>query len=427
MKVAILGFGLEGEAVLRHFREKNATVTVFDEKSQVEQKLPADVHFRHIKNGQFHAKGFDLVVRGPAIHPDRVITESALTSATKLFFQDCPAHIVGVTGSKGKGTTSSYIFGMLTRAGVRAHLVGNIGTAALDVLPDIRPSDVVVFELSSFQLWDMTTSPHVAVVLMIEPDHLDVHRNVNEYISAKANITRWQKKDDIVIFLPDDEHSAKIAKLSKGTKLGYGKPPAAYVKNDRFVIDEHSICSVNDLLLPGHHNILNACAAITAAWQYAQNTTAIAEALKEFSGLEHRLKFVAEKHGVKYYDDSIATTPGSAIAAIKAFEQPKVLILGGSSKGVDFSDLATALTNADMRRVLLIGDEAPRIAEALDAVGFVNYENLAYIGMQELVQLVADVAEPGDVAILSPACASFGMFENYKDRGDQFIAAVQGL
>ncbi|HEX6462078.1 MAG TPA: UDP-N-acetylmuramoyl-L-alanine--D-glutamate ligase [Candidatus Saccharimonadales bacterium] len=427
MKVAILGFGIEGEATLRYFHEKNADITVFDEAKTVKEKLPPGVHFNHVKNGQFKADGFDVVVRGPAIHPNRVVANGKLTSATALFFEDCRAPIIGVTGSKGKGTTSSLIFEMLTRAGVRAHLVGNIGIAALDILPDIRPSDVVVFELSSFQLWDMHTSPHIAVVLMIEPDHLDVHQDMQEYITAKANITRWQKKHDIAIFLPENEPSVAIAQQSKGTRLGYGKPPAAYVKNSQFIINEQFICSINDLLLPGKHNVLNTCAAITAAWQYTQDVTALAEALQEFSGLEHRLKFVAEKHGVKYYDDSIATTPGSAIAAVKAFDQPKVLILGGSSKGADFGELANTLTNADMRRVLLIGDEAPRIAEALEAVGFANYDNLESMRMPEIIELAADIAQPADIVILSPACASFGMFENYKDRGNQFIAAVHAL
>jgi len=426
MKVALLGYGVEGESALRYFRAKSAHITVFDEQD-IQHKLPPDIHFKEVKDGQFRVNGFDVVVRGPAIHPDRITTDGKLTSATKLFFKDCPAEIIGVTGSKGKGTTSSLIFEMLTRAGVRAHLVGNIGTAALDILPDIRPSDVVVFELSSFQLWDLQVSPHVAVVLMVEPDHLDVHHGMKEYVAAKANITKWQKKSDVVISHPSNEASLSIAGYSKGTQLRYGEPPAACVKDDQFVISEHNICSISDLLLPGKHNVMNACAAITAAWQYTQDVTAIAEALQEFSGLEHRLKFVAEKHGVKYYDDSIATTPGSAIAAVASFEQPKVLMLGGASKGADFSELAVALTNATMRQVLLIGDEAPRIAESLESVGFVNYKLLEHVQMEELVQLAADAAKAGDIVILSPACASFGMFKNYKDRGNQFITAVQQL
>lgn len=426
-KVAILGFGKEGQSALRYFREQGADITIFDENPDVATLVPEGVGFKGDKGLAANLDAFDIVVRSPSMRPDRIKAVHT-TSVINIFFEECQVPIIGVTGSKGKGTVCSLIFEMLTRAGVRAHLAGNIGVPALDILPDIRPGDVVILELSSFQLWDITKSPHVAVVLMIEADHLDVHADMDEYVAAKANIARYQDNEDMVMFHPTNTYSYAIAKLSPGKKVRYGEPPAARVQDGIFVINEQKICSVSDLLLPGKHNEMNACAAITAAWQYTHDTTAIREALKEFGGLPHRLKFVAEKHGVNYYDDSIATTPGSAIAAINAFATPKILILGGSSKGADFSELAKAIKEHGVRHSLLIGDEAKRIATALDTAGVKQYQTLGTdVTMEEIVEIAADKAEKNDVVILSPACASFGMFKSYQDRGEQFIAAVQQL
>lgn len=428
MKVAILGYGREGRSALRYFREKDADITVFDEQETVSD-LPKGVGFVGGKDAFLHVDGFDTIVRTPAINPERIKHQGGtLTSVTELFFDECPAHIIGVTGTKGKGTTSSLIFEILKSAGEGVHLAGNIGVPALDILPDTRVGDIVVLELSSFQLWHIKKSPQVAVVLMIEPDHMDVHSNMDDYISAKANIAKWQDPDDVVIYHPTNEHSKAIANQSKGKRLQYMKPPAAHVKNDYFVIDDQKICSTRDLLIPGKHNIENACAAITAAWQYTHNTAAIAEALATFKGLNHRLKFIAEKRGVKYYDDSIATTPGSAIAAIESFSQPKVLIMGGSSKGADFSTVATSLLQANIRKVLLIGEEAGRIEKVLSDAGFREYEKLGPgVDMKDIVKLGTKLAKEGDVLILSPACASYDMFKSYQDRGDQFAAAINDL
>ncbi len=428
MKVAILGHGAEGRSALQYFQAQGAEITVFDANPEFNVTLPEAVKLVAGANYLDTLNGFDVVVRSPAIRPGAIVTDGTVTSVTKLFFDHCPAPIIGVTGSKGKGTTSSLIFDMLERSGITAHFAGNIGTPALDILDDIQPSDVVVLELSSFQLWDLNVSPRIAVVLMIEPDHLDVHKEYEEYVQAKANIARWQTPDDTVFYHPKNQDSKLIAETSGGTKQPYGKAPAAHVENGFFVIDGQKLCETSELQLPGEHNVENACAAISAAWQYTQNTEAIVETLRTFSGLDHRLKLVGEKHGVQYYDDSIATTPGSAIAALHAFSQPKILILGGSSKGADFRELATEMTRADIRSVFLIGDEARRIAADLEDAQFNNYKLLGSdIRMHDIVELAADTAQSGDVVILSPACASFGMFENYKDRGDQFIRAVQQL
>jgi len=371
---------------------------------------------------------FDLVVRTPSLSPQKLVVAKTVWSATNEFFAHCPAPIIGVTGTKGKGTTCSLVAAILRAAGKTVHLVGNIGVPALDELDKITADDVVVYELSSFQLWDLEKSPRVAVVLMIEPDHLNVHADFEEYVASKSNIVRHQREDDYVAFAGDNTFSRLIADMSRGQKIPFPADIAAHVRDGFFWYGEQQICPVDALRLPGAHNQDNACAAIDAAWLFTQDTDAIQRGLASFDGLPHRLKLVRTVNDVRYYDDSIATTPGSAIAAIRAFEAPKVLILGGSSKGVvDFTDLAKAAANANVKMALLIGDQAAALEKSLQQYG-VACDNLE--GAVTLAQVVArakEIAVAGDVVVLSPACASFGMFKNYADRGDQFIAAVNGL
>jgi UDP-N-acetylmuramoylalanine--D-glutamate ligase len=343
--------------------------------------------------------------------------------------KECPAPVIGVTGTKGKGTTCSLIKAILDASGKRAWLVGNIGLSGLDVLGQIKPEDVVVYELSSFQLWDADVSPHVAVVLGIEPEHLDVHKDLNDYISAKANIAKHQKTEDLLVYKNGNQYAEQIAQLSSGTKVDYPNEATAHVRDGMFYYGVQELCSTGALKLPGAFNRENACAAINAVWPWVKDGNNIERGLESFHGLPHRLKFVKSVNDVSFYDDSIATTPGSAIAALSAFEQPKVIILGGSYKGATYDELAQKLAESEtVRRVILIGSEAPKIEAALKNVGFARYNNLGMsVTMTDIVKSAAAAAEPGDAVILSPSCASFDMFKNYADRGDQFIQAVQNL
>jgi len=428
MKVAILGYGKEGRSALRYFRERAADITVFDEQTTLPD-LPDGVSFVGGKDAFLHVDGFDTIVRTPAIRPDRIKHHGGvLTGVTELFFDECPARIIGVTGTKGKGTTSSLIFEMLKNAGEGVHLAGNIGVPALDILPDTRVGDIVVLELSSFQLWHIKKSPQVAVVLMIEPDHMDVHSNMDDYISAKANIARWQDKDDVIIFHPSNKHSAFIANQSKGKHLQYMKSPAAHVKNDYFVIDDQKICSTRDLLIPGKHNIENACAAITAAWQFTHNTVAIAEALATFKGLEHRLEKVRELHGVTYYNDSFSSALGASMAAMDSFENPEIVIIGGYDKNVDFNELATFIsTRKNIKKVLLIGQTKVAIAKLLSELGFKKFEIITDTDFKSIIEHAQELASSGDVVLLSPGCASYDMFKNFYERGTLFKKHVMEL
>ena len=318
---------------------------------------------------------------------------------------------------------------MLAAAGRTVHLLGNIGVPALDVLSGIKADDIVVYELSSFQLWDAQASPHIAVVLHIEPDHLDVHADFTDYIAAKSRIALYQSKDDITIYHAANAWSKEIAGHGPGVKLPYPSAMTAHVRDGYFWFNEQMICSIDALQLPGQHNIDNACAALTAAWQLTDDKAAIEHGLRDFKGLDHRLKFIRTINEVSYYDDSIATTPGSAIAAIKSFEQPKVLIVGGSDKGADYSELVrTILASDSIRAVLAIGQQGPAIAQLLsEQAGDLAVDYSDSKRMTEIVAAASAYAQPGDVVILSPACASFDMFKSYSDRGDQFIAAVGAL
>ena len=435
MKIAIAGYGVEGQENFAYWSQDPANeITIIDERADGGATYPHGVG-TILGPGVFkNLNGYDLVVRTAGLAPYKIQTDGKIWSATNEFFAKCPAPIIGVTGSKGKGTTSSLIASILEAAGKKVWLVGNIGVPALGVLADVQPDDVVVYELSSFQLWDIERSPHVAVVLHIEPDHLDVHRSMEEYVEAKAQITRHQTEDDILIYNANNVHAEQIAATSKAQKIPYPSANAAYVHmyDEMFCYGEYNpICSVHELRIPGGHNQVNALAAIDAVWSFTQDPAAIKAGLNAFHGLPHRLAFVASVNGVDYYDDSIATTPGSAIAALQAFpNRQKIIILGGSYKGSDFTELAHELTQHQVR-ALLIGDEARRIADACEAAGFRNYEIIegipAHAVAETFTDRAAELAQPGSVVLLSPSAASFGIFKNYVDRGEQFIAAVNNL
>lgn len=430
MKIAILGYGVEGKSAYNYYRHlyPEADIIIMDELPIPPDAQPADVDIlsgSHIFDNEIIA---DIACRSPAISPHKIRTSGRVTSATREFFDKCPAPIIGVTGTKGKGTTSSFIHAILCAAGKKSWLVGNIGISALDLLPDISTDNVVVYELSSFQLWDLEKSPHVAVVLMIEPDHLDTHKDFDDYVAAKSNIVRWQTESDIVVHEGSrGGTSAKIAELSAGQKVPYNSDQGVHILDNYIWHGEQKLCSTAVVKIPGKHNLENAAAAVAATWEYVQDPTIIAKGLSSFEGLPHRLKFVRELNGVSYYDDSIATTPGSAIAAINSFTTPKILILGGSDKGSDFTDLYQAIIQNDVRHVITIGAMGQKIATELKAQGYENITECIKATMSQIVSTAQELSEPGDVMIMSPACASFDMFKSYSDRGEQFVAAVESL
>jgi UDP-N-acetylmuramoylalanine--D-glutamate ligase len=426
MKVAIAGYGAEGQSSYQYFVRKGDDVTIVTTKVSSQYPIPEQAEVIIADDVWSRLGDFDLVIRTPPMRPDSIVTNGKVWSQTNEFFARCPAPIIGVTGSKGKGTTASLIASILRASGQKVYLLGNIGVPPLTVLDEITPDDVVVFELSSFQLWDLEKSPAIAVVLMLEPDHLDVHATMEEYVAAKSNISRHQQAGDTTLYHPTNQYAHTIAETSAGTRLRYAiaDDNQAYVENGNFCIDHEIICSVDALQLPGAHNLDNACAAISAAYAFLPTHNFIEAGLRSFTGLPHRLKFVREVGGVRYYDDSIATTAGSAMAALKSFTNGKVIILGGSDKGVDYTDVVDACLS-EAARVIAIGQTGERIAELCAEKGVTVVRVTG--GMKEVVAAASEIAQVGDSVILSPASASFDQYVSYSDRGDQFIAAVELL
>lgn len=426
MKVAVAWYGAEGQASYAYYVAKGHDVTIVTPQFSPDFPAPADAKVITGPDAFEKLHGFDLVIRSAGTRPDALKTDGKVWSATNEFFAECPAPIIGVTGTKGKGTTASLIASILKAAGKTVHLVGNIGVPPLDILQSIAPQDIVVYELSSFQLWDIERSPHIAVLLTIEPDHLNVHKDMDEYVAAKANIAKYQTASDTLIYHPTNTYTVAIAADSQAHKIAYATPNGGgvYVRGGQFVTDAGVICQTSNLHLVGGFNLDNACAAISAAYSFTTDAQAIAQGLSDFKGLPHRLQFVAEKGGVKYYDDSIATTPGSAIAALSSFEGPKVLILGGASKGASYDEVVRAAAR-DSAKIVAVGETGHAIVDLATAVGVqVEY---AEGRMEKVVPVAARLADGQGVVILSPASASFDQYKNYADRGDSFVAAVNNL
>ena len=431
MKIAIIGYGKEGQAAYDYWRDDNE-ITICDQKTDV--AVPDGVATQLGENYLASLEGFDLIVRSPFVRPDAIVNANSvdvipkITSNTNEFMRACPTqNIIGITGTKGKGTTSSLLTAMLQAAGKTVHLGGNIGVAALDLLKNnVSQEDYVVLELSSFQLIDLQQSPTIAACLMVVSEHLDWHTDFQEYLAAKQQLFRWQTNEDTAVYYAANENSTMIASAGDATKIPYMQTPGAEVINNAIAIDGKTICTTDELQLLGAHNWQNVCAALTIAWGITKDAQAFHDALTTFRGLEHRLELVRELDGVRYYDDSFGTTPETAIVAMQAFAAPKVIVLGGSDKGALYDELAAAVNSTNVRQALLIGDQAARIQAALDAIGFTNYQPGGNT-MTEIVQNAREHAQAGDVVLLSTGCASFGMFANYKDRGNQFKTAVQSL
>lgn len=429
MKIALLGYGTEGASAHQYFSKRypDAEFEIYDNAESAKYELPAGVVFKGgVKD--FHNIDADLVIKTPAIPPSSVSTRGQISSVTRTFFDVCPVPIIGVTGTKGKGTTSTLIRKILRKAGFKEWLVGNIGYAALRCIEDVERAHaagekcVVVYELSSFQLWDMTKSPHVAVVLMIEPEHLNVHSSFEDYVEAKANIVKYQQPSDVTIYYENNEVTRKIGESSPAMKIPYSVEPG-----DVITIDGEPVLDKSDIRLYGDHNIGNVKAAILAAWQFTQDKDAIREAVREFKGLEHRLEPLPLKNDVLFINDSFSSAPPATVAAVRAFSQPKVVIMGGFDRGLDFTETAQQIVaESNVKKVLLIGQNRIGIAKAFEAINWRNYEIIDG-PFDQAVSRANELAEAGDVVLLSPGSASFDMFPNFIVRGDTFKELVGKL
>jgi UDP-N-acetylmuramoylalanine--D-glutamate ligase len=400
-KVAILGWGMDTQDVEPWLKTQGVIATILDEKK--DGKPFGDL------------STYEVLVRSPGVYRYKnEIVEAEergviVTSKTKIFFDVFPGKIIGVTGTKGKGTTSTLIYQILKEAGREVILGGNVGMGLFD--KNWNSDTWAVVELSSFQLIDLHKSAHIGVVLMTTSDHLDWHKSGDEYVQAKGNLFRFQRGEDYAVVNKDYENSRKIGEMGMGKKI--------WVSGKDFS---------GKAGLRGQHNKENIAAAIAVSKIIGIEESVFLKVVSDFKGLEHRLEEVARVNGVTYFDDSFSTTPETTIAAIKSFAEPMILIAGGSEKGSDFNELGRVIAeSSNIKAVILIGEMATRIEEAIaNNIGLVKLIR-GCKSMQEIVAAASNAASPGDVVVLSPACASFDMFKNYKERGDEFKKEVGKL
>ena len=452
MKVTIFGLGLfgGGAGAARYFAERGHAVSVTDLKSEAQlapalkelSGLPITYYLKAHPDGLF--KNADLVVVNPAVKPNSPQLWAAQTSGAKLtteinlVFELAKAPIAGITGSNGKSTTAAMLAAILRRAGRAAVLGGNLGGSLLGEVESYPPDGVIVLELSSFQLarlnW-IKRSPRLAIVTNITPNHLDWHPDFEDYARAKEQIARYQTKDDCLVLNADCPAcskwpkwaEAKVARFSARTKP---EKPAAWIESDRLMLDvgegPREFLAADELPMPGAHNRANALAATLGAALLGAAPDAAAPALREFQGLPHRLELVAEKNGVRFFNDSIATTPESAIAALESFDGPVALIAGGSDKGVSYAEFGkVAARRAEF--VALVGPTGPKIRAAIEAAPPVKPRLQEAATFDKAVRLAAEAAKPGWVVLLSPASASFNEFPNFERRGERFRELVRAL
>ena len=408
MKIALLGYGKEGQAAEKYFRSHFEDV-----KFDIFQDFdPAEIRQRDYSS-------YDIILRSPSVPPLGLKNESSLT---RYFFEHCPCPIIGVTATKGKGTTCSFVKSILDALQKDAYLVGNIGSPAIDILDNLTPSSVVVYELSSFQLWDATKSPHVAILGQLEPDHLNIHESYAEYLEAKANISAFQTPDDYLVYYADNPETVKIADTSKAHKIPYP-----------FTVSDDIKSAVK---LPGNHNLNNALAAIAAVACYknispeeflAANATEIKQGLTNFKGLPHRLEYLRELNNVLYYDDNFSTNPSSTRVAVASFpKNPVTVILGGRDKTEyeDLPEIYEILQAQNIQSIILIGESGHELAKRYQDDKFTLAESL-----EEAVNLAKEKAEkkPDSIVLMSPAAASFDMFKNVYDRGEKFQLLISNL
>ena len=389
-KVAILGWGVDTQDVAPWLEKQGAKITILDES----------------KGDKFeNLDQYDLLVRSPGVYRYRKEFEGLnITSKTKLFFDLCPAKIIGVTGTKGKGTTSTLIYEILKAAGEDVYLGGNIGIGLFDFLPKLTKDSWVILELSSFQLIDLDKSPHIAVVLMVTSEHLNWHKSTQEYVDAKKNIVAHQKSSDYAVVNKDYPNSVEIGNSTRGKVI--------WISGSDINLETK---------LRGDHNKENIAAAAAVAKII---NVPYKEVVKNFKGLEHRLEEVKIVNGATFINDSFSTIPETTIAAIKSFSEPIILIVGGSSKNSDFATLSKAINETkNIKLIIDIGLEGPRIVREVRGVRVIRGER----NMEKIVNLAYNNAVSGDVVLLSPACASFDMFKSYKDRGQQFKDVVRKL
>ena len=450
-RVAIIGVGVSNLPLLDYFYEHKAKVTVFDnrELDNIDQEAIDKINKYEMlyyfgKNNLTYLQNFDIIFRSPSAMPflpeiEKEVERGAiLTSEIEMVMMLCPGTIIGVTGSDGKTTTTSLIYEILKQKGYRCFLGGNIGIPLFTKIEEMRPEDIVVLELSSFQLMDMQVSPQISVVTNISPNHLNVHRSYEEYIEAKKNIFMYQKETGTVVLNYDNEITRSFAKDAKGKVLFFSSkgniPNEGYVYEDGIMKQcrangiREQLLSVKEIPLRGVHNYENICAALAATSSLVDTKNQL-QAIKKFKGVEHRIELVREINGVKWYNDSIGTSPSRTMAGLSSFDENIVLIAGGYDKHLDYAPIGKPIVDK-VGTLILMGATADKIEKAVQDELLRQGKQMPIYRcdtLEQTVNLAHEKAKPGDVVLFSPASASFDLFKNFEERGNLFKELVKKL
>ena len=439
-KIAVLGLGVSNRPLVRLLLEAGCHVTGCDRtprENLEEEVLELERQGCALKVGEGYLEGLeaDLVFRTPGMHPNNpaLVTlrekGAEVTSEMEIFFECCPCTILAVTGSDGKTTTTTLISEMLKAAGKKVWLGGNIGTPLLPRCREMQAEDFAVVELSSFQLMDMQRSPHIAVITNLAPNHLDVHKDMAEYIWAKENIFRFQKDDDVLILNADNEITAGFT--GNGTTKFFSrreKTNGVWEENGTVYRNGKALMETGDILLPGEHNIENYMAAILAVEGLVEDET-IRQVARTFGGVEHRIELVRIKDGVRYYNDSIASSPTRTIAGLKSFPEKVLLIAGGYDKHIPYDVLGPEICQ-HVKKLFLGGATGPLIQAAVENAPEYRPGCPEIVDCGDFTSAVLSAvaaAESGDVVLMSPASAAFDQFKNFMVRGDYFKKLIMEL
>ncbi|OFV98692.1 MAG: UDP-N-acetylmuramoylalanine--D-glutamate ligase [Acidobacteria bacterium RIFCSPLOWO2_12_FULL_54_10] len=452
--VLLLGLGREGLSTYRWLRARfpEKVIGLADRLSleqiggEFAESVAADGRAR-LHLGADYLKSlqeYELVVKSPGISvtvPELKEAAEAgkrITSHTAIFFANCPGRIVGITGTKGKSTTASLIYAVLQEKFEKTHLVGNIGRPALDALAEADAETVFVYELSSHQLVELRQSPQVAVLLNIVPEHLDYYASFEQYADAKENITRFQTESDVLVYDADGEIPLAMAARSRARKAGISieaaQRPGSYVDGEWIVWcseagESEKVIAAADVPLAGRFNLLNVAAVVAVGKVMGVESAKIAAAVRRFKPLEHRLELVGTYGGVTYYNDAIATVPEAAIGALDALgERVETMLLGGTDRGLNFLTLAKRLTVSKVKTLILFPPTGERIWEsvrAVDAAAEQRFRHFFVRTMEEAVALAKEHTARGKICLHSPASPSFGLFRDYRERGERFKELVR--
>lgn len=450
-RVALVGLGVSNLPLVKFLSDLGAVLTCCDkneeEKFEPDVLLMLQTHASQLHLGDRYLdflEGQDLIIKSPGLRPDlpqfvsAVEQGATLTSEMELFLSVCPATVIGVTGSDGKTTTTTLIYEILKKQGYKCHVGGNIGKPLLSEIEEIDANDFVVVELSSFQLQTMRVSPTVAVITNLAPNHLDWHTSMEEYIDAKANIFRYQDETCRLVVNADNAITADLGKNAPSEVYSFSVKQkvenGAYLKDGVLYFDNHPVINRTDILLPGMHNVENYLAAICAV-KHLVDDIAIRNVAESFTGVAHRMEFVREFRGVKFYNDSIASSPSRTIAGLKAYNQKVILIAGGYDKEIPYDPLGPVIKE-HVKALLLMGKTATKIRWAVEAAYADDEELLPILqgddvvlgdNMEAMVRSALALAQEGDIVLLSPASASFDKYKNFEVRGNHFKEIVNSL